>query len=235
MAFKPPLPPLEEGIYRTLKARSRLPIAQRSNAWRLTARLYEPLWRWRSVGLLTRGGYSTQRELALMLAWTRPRPGEVFLDAGCASGLYSRTLLERVEGLQVHALDLSLVMLEAARARAEGVGLQPVLVQGDAADLPYEDAIFDGIVCGGSPNEFLDLPRVLAEFSRVLKPGGRLFMMYLSRAESRLGRSGQGIFRLTGLRFLEPKALEREAAQAGLKLRQAHYRERVALALFLKR
>ncbi|MDQ3458198.1 MAG: class I SAM-dependent methyltransferase [Deinococcota bacterium] len=230
--FKSPPPPQEAGIYRALTRLPRLPLAQRSNFWALTANSYEPLWRGRSLYLLTAGSYSTARELALMLEWLQPQPGQAVLDAACSTGLYSRTLLGRVPDLSVHALDMSLPMLKEAQRRAEAAGLSPTLVQADVTELPYADAVFDAVVCGGSLNEFLDVPTALAEFSRVLKAGGKLFLMYLSRAETRGGRGLQGLVRLSGLRFIDPRALERQAAEAELGLLRAQYRGRVALALF---
>ncbi|WMT56451.1 class I SAM-dependent methyltransferase [Truepera radiovictrix] len=224
--------PFEEGIYRALTRVPPLPLAQRSNFWPATAALYEPLWRHRSIGLLTRGGFSTERELALMLSWLRPRPGETVLDAAASAGLYARTLLRHEPGLTVHALDLSLPFLQRAKTYAERDGIAPTLVHADVRALPYRDGVFDAVVCGGSPNEFTELPAALAEFARVLKPGGRLWLMYLSRAETLPGRLGQGLLRLTGLRFPEPEALEAAAKAVGLEPQRAQHRGRVALTLF---
>ena len=50
-------------------------LAQWSNQLRLTARFYEPLWRQRSVALMTRGAYSTERELAAMIERAARREG----------------------------------------------------------------------------------------------------------------------------------------------------------------
>ncbi len=232
--FKSPPPPQEDGIYRAVKGRLRLPLAQRSNFWPPTAKLYEPLWRNRSLSLLTRGAFSTTRELALMLEWTRPQPAQLWLDAACSTGLYSRTLLAHANDLDVHALDISLPMLRVAQREGQKAGLAFVLVHGDVNALPYEDGVFDGVVCGGSLNEFLDVPRAVGEFSRVLKPGGRLWLMYLSKAETWPGQGGQRLLGLSGIRFIGPKTLEGQAARAKLKLQSAQYRERVAMALFRK-
>lgn len=223
---------LEGGVYRTLAKRPRVPLAQRSNFWPLTAALYEPLWRGRSLSLLTRGSFSTGRELELMLAWLKPQPGEHILDAAASAGLYARTLLRNTPELDVHALDFSLVFLKKAQVYAKRDGVQPTLVEADVRALPYRDAVFDALVCGGSLNEFTDLPGALAEFGRVLKPGGRMWLMYLTRAEGWPGRFGQGLARLSGLRFVRPEALEAQAQRVGLKLERAQYRGSVALALF---
>ncbi len=223
---------LERDIYRALAKRPRVPLAQSSNFWPLTAAVYEPLWRRRSVSLLTAGSFSTARELELMLAWLKPQPGERILDAAASAGLYARTLLQHAPGLEVHALDFSVAFLKKAQLYAKQGGVAPVFVHADVRVLPYRDAVFDALVCGGSLNEFTDLPRTVAEFARVLKSGGRMWLMYLTRAESWPGRVGQGLVRLSGLHFVAPARLEREAQQAGFELERAQYRGPVALALF---
>ena len=226
--------PLEGGIYRALEKKPRVPPAQASNFLPLTAAVYEPLWRMRSMGILTRGGFSVERELALMLEWTQPKPGERFLDAGCSGGLYARTLLEREGGLEVHAVDYSLPFLKKAKEYAERDGVEPVLVLADLRQLPYQDKVFDALVSGGTLNELTDLPGTLGETARVLRPGGLMWQMYITKADTGLGRLGQGSLGLSGLRFVEPKRLEAQANAAGFALLRAQYRGRVGLALFRK-
>ncbi len=224
--------PLENGVYQALAKHPRVPLAQSSNFWPLTAAVYEPLWRKRSLGLLTRGAFSTERELELMLSWVKPEPGERILDAAASGGLYARTLLRAQPELDVHALDFSRAFLKKAQGYAERDGVQPTFVLADVRALPYRDAVFDALVCGGSLNEFTDLPRTLAEFARVLKPGGRMWQMYLTRAGGWSGKVGQGLARLSGLRFVTAAGLEAEAQRAEFRLEQAQYRGPVALALF---
>ena len=226
--------PLEQkgGIYRALFERPRVPLAQSSNFWPLTAAVYEPLWRLRSLSLLTKGSFSTERELALMLSWLKPRPGERILDAAASAGLYARTLLGHEPGLELHALDFSAAFLKKAQTYAERDGVSPVFVQADVRHLPYQDGVFDALVCGGSLNEFTDLPRTLSEFARVLKPGGKMWQMYLTKAQSFPGQLGQGVIKLTGLRFIDPETLAQQAHKVGFGLEQAQYRGPVALALF---
>lgn len=223
---------LEGGIYRALAQRPRVPLAQSSNFWPLTAAVYEPLWRRRSLSLLTGGAFSTARELELLRAWLKPRPGERILDAAASAGLYARTLLQNTPELEVHALDFSEAFLKKAQVYAEQGGVEPIFVQADVRALPYRDAVFDALVCGGSLNEFTDLSGTLQEFARVLSPGGRMWQMYIARAEGWSGRLGQGALSLSGLRFLSPEALEHEAQRVGFTLERAQYRGPVALALF---
>lgn len=221
----------KNGIYRALAEKPRVPLAQRSNFWPLTAALYEPLWRGRSISLLTGGAFSTQKERELMLSWLEPQAGEHILDAGCSAGLYARTLLRAEAGLVVHALDFSLPFLKRAQAYAERDGVNPVFVHADVRALPYGDATFDAIVCGGSLNEFTDVPRTFSEFARVLKPDGRLWLMGVSRAQGS-GRVLQRLLALSGLHFFSEAGLEADARTAGLIPQETLTYKPVTFALF---
>jgi ubiquinone/menaquinone biosynthesis C-methylase UbiE len=262
-------PQLEDGIYKALAKRPRLPPAQASNFLPLTATLYEPLWRKRSLSIITLGEFNVERELELMLEWLQPQAGQTILDAACSAGLYARTLLKYVCDSQtktptsihtvgevhepplrtpnansdnakpnstftVHAVDYSLPFLKKAKEYAEREKLSPVLVQADVSNLPYGNEVFDALVCGGSLNEFLDVPKVMRECSRVLKPGGKMWQMYLKQAEEPIGKTIQGLLRLSGIRFLDPKTFEQQCSEAGLNLIKAQHRGRVVMALFQK-
>ncbi len=229
--FKRPLE-LNGGVYQALAGRPHVPLAQSSNFLPLTAAVYEPLWRIRSLSLLTGGSFSTVRELELMLAWLKPKPGERILDAAASGGLYARTLLAHTPGLEVHEVDYSPAFLNQAQQYAKRDGVEPIFVRADVRVLPYRDAVFDALVCGGSLNEFTDLPQTLTEFARVLRPDGKMWQMYITKAQNWPGRLGQGLIRLSGLRFIEPNKLEREAQKVGFGLEQAQYRGPIALALF---
>lgn len=227
-------PDFEDGIYRALSKRPRLGLAQASNFWPVTAKLYEPLWRKRSLSLLTAGSFTVERELALMLSWLAPKANERILDLACSAGLYARTLLKHEPSLKLDALDFSLPFLQTAKAYAQRDGLAMTLVQADVHDLPYQNGVFDALVCGGSLNEFSDLPLVLAEMARVLKPGGRIWVMYLKPSQALLGRALQAFIRLSGIRFIVPETLERNAELKGLTLLKAQHRGVVVMAIFEK-
>ena len=108
------------------------------------------------------------------------------------------------------------------------------LVHADVMSLPYRDSSFDLIVCGASLNEFTDLSKSVSELGRVLKPGGLMWQMYVSKAETWTGRLAQSLFRLSGVRFIDPAVLEAEANRVGMRLLKAQHRKRITMALFEK-
>ena len=228
--FKEPVS-FDEGIYRALAKRPSLPLAQSANFLALTAALYEPLWRMRSLSIITAGSFNVERELKLMLEWLEPQPQHTLLDAACSAGLYARTLLEHEPSLTIHALDFSLPFLKKAKQLAD---YPLTLVHADVSDLPYQNESFDTLVCGGSLNEFLDLPKVIEEFARVLKPGGKLWLMYIKRAEGFWGKRVQALLRLSGIHFISPDKLEELCLSTNLNLVKAQHRSVVAMALFTK-
>jgi SAM-dependent methyltransferase len=94
-----------------------------------------------------------------------PGHGKI-LDVCCGQGTLTARLLAR--GLDVAGLDFSEAMLELARRAAPGAAF----LWGDAQELPFEDGIFDAVVCNFGMMHIPDQPRALAEIARVLKPGG---------------------------------------------------------------
>jgi len=68
-------------------------------------------------------------------------------------------------------LDLSIGMLRACARRARKNGLDPLLVQANAAYLPFADDCFDAVFHFGGVKLFSEPQRALAEFVRVARPG----------------------------------------------------------------
>jgi SAM-dependent methyltransferase len=106
------------------------------------------------------------------------------LDVGCGIGLQTLQLAEAV-GKQGHVtgLDQSPIFLETARTFAQQVGLAESITfrPGDWNDLPFENDTFDWVwsadAAGYAPQEPAPLIR---ELGRVLKPGGRLVILFWS-------------------------------------------------------
>ena len=99
------------------------------------------------------------------------RPRRV-IDVGCGTGLLAARLRHELDGAAVVGCDFSYGMLAHARVRHEPVGW----VQGDAQHLPFRAAWADAIVSTEAFHWFPDKRQALAEFSRVLVPGGHLIL-----------------------------------------------------------
>jgi len=103
------------------------------------------------------------------------QPGDRVLDACCGTGDLAVAALRA--GATVTGLDFSERMLERARRKSAEIEW----VQGDAEQLPFEDASFDAATVGFGVRNLADLERGLAELRRVLRPGGRVAILEITR------------------------------------------------------
>jgi SAM-dependent methyltransferase len=98
------------------------------------------------------------------------REGQDVLDIGTGSGNVAIRAAER--GARVTGSDITTEMFEAARARAAEAGVEVEWVEGDAADLPFDDDSFDQVL---SVFGWMFAPRhqdAADELVRVCRPGG---------------------------------------------------------------
>lgn len=105
------------------------------------------------------------------------RSGEKVLDVGCGTGLLAYDMAQLVgpEG-SVTGIDLSDDMLAFARKRCDDVP-QVSFQTGNCTALAAETAQFDAVVCTQVLLYVAEVEKALAEFHRVLKPGGRLAIL----------------------------------------------------------
>lgn len=176
-------------------------LAQMTNHWKITASMYEDLWRVKALSLMTGEEFPIEEEQRLLNDWIGIKKDGFYLDAGCSTALYARALLKKDPNLNVIALDFSKEMLTEARKRCIKDGVSPFLFRADASVLPFFSETFDGVVCGGTLNEFFDPQKVLYEFKRVVKKDGTVFMMHLLKADSWYGRLLQEPIKLGGIKF----------------------------------
>lgn len=95
------------------------------------------------------------------------------LDVGCGTGVVTRALAKRATTGQVTGVDYSPTLIDAARAKAEALGISGITFQtGDARALEFADGQFDVVVLHTVMSHVADATKVLAEVARVLKPGG---------------------------------------------------------------
>jgi len=110
-----------------------------------------------------------------LLQLAPPGPGERALDVACGTGVIARKVAGAVgPSGSVAALDMNPDMLEVARAAAAAEGAVIDWREGTMDDLPFPDGDFDLVLCQHGLQFAPDRAAVMAEFHRVLRPGGRV-------------------------------------------------------------
>jgi demethylmenaquinone methyltransferase / 2-methoxy-6-polyprenyl-1,4-benzoquinol methylase len=104
------------------------------------------------------------------------RPGDRVLDACCGTGDLALACL-RAGAATVVGVDFSEPMLSRARRKSGAVEWLP----GDVLTLPFEAGTFDATTVGFGIRNVDDLDAGLRELQRVLKPGGRLGVLEITR------------------------------------------------------
>jgi SAM-dependent methyltransferase len=116
-----------------------------------------------------------RRAAALRLA--APRLGEHVLDVGCGPGFLCADLAAGVgDGGSVRGIDQSESMLALAKARCAAWPWVRIEA-GDAISLPADDASLDLVTSTQVLEYVADVDRALAEIARVLRPGGRTWIL----------------------------------------------------------
>lgn len=130
--------------------------------------------------LLAFGSGSWYRRRALRRAGLAP--GMKVLDVATGTGLVAREIVEVIGSHDdVIGIDPSPGMMGASSAP-----LRVPLIQGRAERLPFASGTFDFLSLGFALRHMEDLAGVFREFRRVLKPGGRLLLLEITRPEGRL-------------------------------------------------
>lgn len=128
------------------------------------------------------------------------QPGEAVLEVAVGPGLALLELAKRVgPHTTIHGADLSPGMLNMAHKRLSKAGFTHLdLRQSDARRLPFADGQFDVLY-----NAYMldlvpqaDMAGILAEFKRVLKPGGRLVLLNMSKPSLTTKDGREWLYRL---------------------------------------
>jgi demethylmenaquinone methyltransferase/2-methoxy-6-polyprenyl-1,4-benzoquinol methylase len=150
------------------------------------------------------------------------RPGQRILEVGVGTGKELARIWEAIapEGTAI-GIDISRVMLSLTRRRA-----QLPLLQADAHCLPFGEESFDRLYCAYVLDllPLADIPGILQEFHRVLRPGGRMVLISLTEGVNffsrRLVSLWKAVFALSpGLcGGCRPLQLSRMIQQAGFAI-----------------
>ena len=135
-------------------------------------------WPWQRMN---QGNANAHDVLATLL---EPTPGQRWLDVGTGGGGLAFQLAR--EGADVVGVDVAEDGLEHARAAAAESDVGATFVHGDAQELPFEDASFDGVASAFGVIFAPDHERAAQELARVCRQGGKLGLT-LMPLESRTG------------------------------------------------
>lgn len=166
-------------------------------------------------------GWITSQEQDQFIEWLSLGAGARLLDVACGSGGPTLRIAERagaqVVGVDIHADGIRVARASAARGNlADRARFEVVDAQGP---LPFEDGSFDAVTCIDAINHFAERAGAFAEWSRVLRPGGRVLFTDpavvtgpLTNLETAV-RGSIGFFV-----FVAPETDDRLLASAGLRV-----------------
>jgi demethylmenaquinone methyltransferase/2-methoxy-6-polyprenyl-1,4-benzoquinol methylase len=153
--------------------------------------------------------------------------GQRVLVVACGTGRGMTELAQAVGPTgRVDALDISEQMIEQARAKTAALGLTERVhfKQGNAKELPYPDETFD-IVYNGYMLDLIPLDGfdvILEEMRRVLKPGGKLVLLNMSKPDEKK-TFYESIYKWTGIPC-RPVLMAPYLEKLGFKNVQRNYR-----------
>ena len=129
-------------------------------------------------------------------------PGDAALDAACGTGKLSVALAERVGPFgRVVGIDLAPAMIAAARRSSEDL-VQLEFEVANVLALPYEARSFDAATIAFGLRNLADFEAGFRELARVVRPGGRVVCLELTRPD---GRAWPAVQR-SAFRLLAPLA-----------------------------
>jgi len=107
---------------------------------------------------------------------------EAVLDVGCGQGKSFRLLKNKLNPQTLIGIDADSEILHKARAQAQADGVNVDLMLGNGARIPLPDNSVDILFCHQTFHHLVEQEKSMAEFYRVLKPGGLLLFAESTRA-----------------------------------------------------
>lgn len=128
-----------------------------------------------------------EKDFQALVALVNPENGQAILDACCGYGAVSKRLAEYISAKSLNTkimlLDSSELQLDRAREELKGQGFEFFL--SDARNTPFEGNYFDTVVIKMGLHEVdkESQAKMLEEFYRIIKPGGKIVIWELALDE----------------------------------------------------
>lgn len=144
-------------------------------------------------------------------------PGDAVLELAHGTAVFHRDLIEA--GYRVIGIDRSPYMGRIGQRRLRDEGIDPLLARADARAIPLPPESV-GAVVSTFPTEFIIHPATLREVRRILKPGGRLVVVFngILTGSQPHSRFIEWLYRVTGQRGPWPGDIEDRIREAGFDL-----------------
>jgi SAM-dependent methyltransferase len=149
------------------------PVLRMARKVDFLAPIYESRFWYQLLLNLSGAGSSSLRSIASFHAETLGGVAGSVLDVACGTAAYTRRIAS--PSRDVYGIDISMGMLRRGMAYVARDGMPGVhLARARVEELPFENAIFDGVICSGSLHLFPDTVLALREIARTMKAGAPL-------------------------------------------------------------
>lgn len=119
-------------------------------------------------------GWSYESFIENLVTSTKTVPGEKVLDVATGTCLIPRRMAEHGRDCDITGVDITLAMLKNGKHKIAAMEVESriSLTAGDAMQMPFRNNSYDLVMCGLATHH-MNVPQLLREIMRVLKPSGR--------------------------------------------------------------
>lgn len=183
--------------------------------------LYEEIRREAYGEDIGQNGWLTSDEQNKFISWLGLTAGKALLDVACGVG-GPALRLAALTGCTVTGVDIHEKAISTARSLASQRGLESCTdfrVLDADKQLPFPEASFDAITCIDAITHFPDHPRVLVDWARLLRGGGRLLFTNSAVVTGPLTNAEVAVRSLSGFLVFVPYGCDKRIiAECGLRL-----------------
>lgn len=125
-------------------------------------------------------GYNPRKNYGKIINKLELNENYVLLDVGCGTGEILNRIAGKYQNVQLYGIDISPKMLQIAKKK-DVMRNKIEYVWGDAENLPFDNDTFDILLTSESFHHYPNPRQAMREFSRVLKPEGKIILCDMYR------------------------------------------------------